>query len=205
MMPTFDPSRCVTFDVEHGHVELSDGEAQLLVPVSALVSAAAGGVAGRDLGRAIGAAALARVAKRIGAGLAKTGTMPPPSNAWEAVRGAPLEVVVDLLGGELAVIGVGNLRVERWGRALVFVLDPCTIGEAGDALLCGALEGALGGVARREVAAAVIDREGAQARVLVGNARAVVAAAEQVRRGAFFTEVVQSLHRASPAGGRGPA
>ena len=110
------------------------------------------------------------------------------------MRGVPLETVVDVLGGELALLGLGSLRVERWGRALLFVLDPCAIDARGNALLAGIFEGALAGLADREVAAVVVDRAGGNARILVGSVAAMARAEALVRRGSFFTEIVTALH-----------
>jgi hypothetical protein len=183
--PAFDPSRSVAFDLERGHVALSDGEAQLLVPVGPLLSFIAGELDARKLGRYLGVS----VSGRVGARFRDRGTAPR-----DAIRGAPLETVVELLGGELALLGVGNLRVERWGRALLFVLDPCPLDQRADAFLCGIFEGVLTSVSAREVAAVVVDRADGNVRILVGGVGAMAKVEALVHRGAFFTDVVTALH-----------
>lgn len=189
----FDPARAVTFDLGRGHVELSDGEPQVLVPVAALAAVLAGEATARTLGQAIGVGAIGRVASR----LAGSG----PRRARDSVREASLESVVELLGGELALVGLGNLRVERWGSALLFVLDPHTLdgnlsSPGSDELMCGVFEGALASVTEKDVHAIVVDREGSQLRVLCGNERAIRRARELVLEGAFFTEIISMLHDA---------
>ncbi|NUP05154.1 MAG: hypothetical protein HOW73_03735 [Polyangiaceae bacterium] len=189
MAAPFDPARSVTFDLNRGHVELADGEAHVLVPVAALAAFAAGESGARALGHAIGVGAIGRVAVHI----AREGD---PRRAIDGIRGASLETVVELLGGELAVVGLGSLRVERWGSALLFVLDPHTLDERCDEMVCGVFEGALASVAGRDVHALVVDREGGggQLRVLVANERAIDRARRLVNVGAFFTEIISMLH-----------
>jgi hypothetical protein len=190
LAPSFDPARSVTFDLEHGHVELADGEAQVLVPADALSALLAGESSARGLGRAIGVAAMERVGMRV-AGAREGGTQ--PGLVRDQIRTASLETIVEMLGGELATVGVGNLRVERWGKALLFVLDPYVLDERADELLCGVFEGALAGVTDRECAALVVDRSGQQVRVLVANDVAILRARKLRDGGAFFTAIASKL------------
>jgi hypothetical protein len=187
--PTFDPSRSVSFDLERGHVEMSDGDPHLLVPASALLAIVAGESDARGLGRHMGVALVGRVAARIAKTTGVTGDA-----VRELMRRISLEAMVELLGGELALLGLGNLRVERWGKAMLFVLDPCALDARGDLIFAGILEGALTSVAQREVAAVVVDRSGQNARALVGNISAMAKAEALVHRGVFFTEIVSALH-----------
>ncbi|MBL8743829.1 MAG: hypothetical protein JNK04_22125 [Myxococcales bacterium] len=115
-------------------------------------------------------------------------------NVRELMRSASLETVVELLGGELATMGLGSLRVERWGQALLFVLDPCTLDERADEMLCGIVEGALESVAARPASAIVIDRAEGSARILVASAGAVERAKEILAKGSSFVEVITALH-----------
>lgn len=181
----------MTFDLEKGQVELADGEPQLMVPASALASMLAGHSGGRTLGRAIGVSAMGRVAMRMARGPSVEGD---GRRAREKIRAAALETIVELLGGELAIVGLGNLRVERWGEALLFVLDPHPLDGRANELVCGVFEGALASVTEREVVALVIDRAENQLRVLVANKKAIARAQRMVAGGAFFTEIVSKLH-----------
>ena len=118
--PPFDASKAVTFDLSRGQIQ-KDDEPRLLVSASALLALcqAAGvdatGVFARAAGDAIGRA-IARRFERTG------------SDA----RDASVETVVEHLSGELAVAGFGTLSAERWGRALVLVVDRGTGGAEGD-------------------------------------------------------------------------
>jgi hypothetical protein len=195
----FDPARAVTFDLGRGQVELADGEPQVMIPADALAAVLSGESTSRALGQAIGVGAIGRVAARLAS---EAGGR----RAKDGVRGASLESVVELLGGELAVVGLGNLRVERWGKALLFVLDPHTLDARCDELVCGVFDGALASVTDKDVNTLVVDREGSQLRVLCANARAAARARELVLEGAFFTEIVSMLHDASPRSSRrGPS
>lgn len=190
LAPSFDPARSVTFDLEQGHVELADGEAQLLLPADALAALLAGESTARGLGRAVGVAAMERVGMRV-AGARDAGT--DTRLVRDRIRSASLDTIVEMLGGELAVVGIGNLRVERWGNALLFVLDPFVLDERADELLCGVFEGALAGVTDRECAALVVDRSGLQVRVLVSNEVAIARARKLRDGGAFFTAIASKL------------
>jgi len=189
LAPFFDPARSVTFDLEQGHVELADGEAQVLIPADALAALASGESAPRGLGRAVGVAAMERVGMRVGGAQQAAGVRP----IYDRIRTASLDVVVEMLGGELALVGIGNLRVERWGKALLFVLDPCVLDQRADELLCGVFEGALAAVTDRDVTALVVDRSGVQARVLVAGEAAIERARGWLAGGAFFTAIASKL------------
>ncbi len=195
--PTFDPAGAISFDLERGRVELRDGEAQLLLPAAAIAGLLSGEGGARALGAAIGVSAIGRAAARISArGASRT------LNARDLLRAAPLEKVVELLGGELSLLGFGSLRVERWGEALLFVIDPCTLDQRADELISGIVEGALESVAERPVTALVVDRSAESVRVLVGNAEAIAKASELCEQRAFFTEIISMLHEGAPEPGR---
>jgi len=114
----FDPTRAVTFDLSSGQVHLQDSLATVIVPASALADlcSAAGDEATARFGRAIGQAMGKRVAGRLGG----------PEASRTEVETSTIEGFVEHLGGEFALTGMGALSLERWGRALVFVLDRAT-------------------------------------------------------------------------------
>ena len=186
----FDPARSVSFDLARGQVELRDGDPQVLVPAAAL-SALFEGEGPRAFGRAVGVGAVGRVAARFAANARTAGR---GLNVRELMRSASLEMVVELLGGELATMGLGSLRVERWGQALLFVLDPCTLDERADKMLCGLVEGALESVAARPASAIVVDRADSSTRILVASATAVARAKQILAKGSSFVEVITELH-----------
>lgn len=190
----FDPARSVSFDLARGQVELRDGDPQLLVPAAALSALFGGEGDPRGFGRAVGVGAVGRVAARFAASARPGLGVGRGPNVRELMRAASLETIVELLGGELATMGLGSLRVERWGQALLFVLDPCTLDERADEMLCGLVEGALESVAARPASAIVIDRADSSARILVASADAVSRAKLILARGSSFVEVITALH-----------
>src|SRR5262249_41242078 len=106
---------------------------------------------GKALGRAMGL----RVAKRL-APLAEADDGVQGSGA----RAASLETMADHLGAELSLAGLGSLGLERWGRALVVVIDFCPLEGAGDRLLESALSEAVGPAPGRVVFRLLAPRAG---------------------------------------------
>ena len=106
----FDPARAVELDLRQGAIRLSDHAPRALVPMSSLLALlhSAGLDAARAFGHRLGEAATARIASRLGS----------PG----AIAGASAEAVVTELGAELALLGLGSLSLERWGRAAVFAV-----------------------------------------------------------------------------------
>jgi hypothetical protein len=178
----FDPSKAVTFDLSHGLVHLEGAPSRLLVPAEALraLTEAAGSGATAAFGRAIGEAMGRRAASRLGAG--------------QGVDAAPVESVVEHLGGELALAGLGSLGLERWGRALVLVVDQSPLGAGGDGLLGAALAGALEAAAGREVRTLLLGRDGVRARFLVGGRAGVARVEAWLEAGVPWGEALVRLH-----------
>lgn len=176
--PLFDPSHAVTFDLAHGLVHLEDAPSRVLVPADALAALAA--VASPDA-RAAFASALgkplgARAARRLG-----------------DTRGATVEQVVDHLGGELALAGLGSLSLERWGRALLIVVDHCPLPSAED-VLSGVLAAALGAATGRDVRCVRLMRDATRARFLVASAASEQKARALLGEGTTWGDVLVKLH-----------
>lgn len=174
----FDPSKSVTFDLAHGLVHLEGAPARLLVPADALaaLAAAAGPEAAAAFGRALGEAMGRRVAARLAAGE------------------AAVDVVVEHLGGELALVGLGSLGLERWGKALVLVVDQSPLGAGGDRLLEAALAAAVEAAAGRHVHAVLLGREGVRARFLLGGEAGMVKVRTWLAEGASWGDALVRLH-----------
>ena len=196
--PSFDPTSAVRFDLDRGQIVLSDDEPQLLVPASVLVSLATGAMAARDVGRVLGGTLLARISARLERSAA--GAL-GESDTLSRFRDASLETVVEWLGCELALTGLGSLAVERWGRALVLVLEPCAIDARADELLEGLVEAALGNLCDADLGAIVVDRSENHARVLVVHAALRERVAEMREAGAGLVDIVQALHGAGSKNG----
>src|SRR5579859_5439759 len=105
--PPFDASKAVTFDLARGQIQKED-EPRVLISANALIQLcqAAGGDATAAFARGAGEAIGDAIAKRF-------------ERAGGDANGAPIDVIVDHLAGEIALAGFGSLTVERWGRALV--------------------------------------------------------------------------------------
>jgi hypothetical protein len=181
----FDPSKSVTFDLSHGLVHLDGAPLRLVVPANALgeLCAAAGTEATARFGRAMGETLGQRAAPRLDSG----------------VRTASVEAVLEHLGGELSLAGLGSLGLERWGRALVLVIDHSPIEGAGDSLLEAVLAAALEAMSGQSVRAMLLGREGGRARFLVAGG----AGAEKVRAwladGLSWGEALVRLHEGTRA------
>ena len=157
--PPFDPTGAVTFDLASGQVHLGgDAPLRVLVPADALaaLSVAAGAQATAALGEALGAPMGKRVARRLSAG-------------GGDARRSTIEAVVEHLGGELALAGLGTLGAERWGRALVLVVDQSPFGAAGDVLTAAVLQAALAAAGGQSVTCVPLSRDSARARHLVAS------------------------------------
>jgi hypothetical protein len=176
-VPSFDPSHAVRFDLPHGSVRAGGdgGERVLLVPTSALddLVLSAPQEAVEALGRALGAAIGRRAAAR----------MDPTS--------VPIDAFVTQLAGEAAIAGVGALSIERWGRALVVVVEDSPLsGTLLAPLVAAAVEAASG----KHVACALLSRDERTARVLLGSERGIARAREWIASGVPWGEALVKLH-----------
>ena len=179
MATRFNPSGSVSFDLVRGRVDC--GGEHVLVAADALVDLcrAAGDEAVSDFGRRLGTAVGRRIAERLGDGTAS----------------ATMEEVLDHLGGELALAGLGSLGLERWGRALVLTVDGSPFGQQLDRLLAAVLEGALQRAFGRDCRAAKLMRDDRQVRFLITNASSAEKVAEWVGSGQSYGDVLARFHR----------
>lgn len=187
--PPFDPSSAVTFDLTHGQVHLEDAPRRVLVPADALANlcAKAGDEALRDLGRAMGEPMGRRLSRRLG-----------------ETSGATIQAVLEHLGGELSLLGLGSLGLERWGRALVLVVDQSPLGEGADPLLASILEAALSAATGREPRCVVLERDGGRVRLLVVSEGTSAKVRSWLGSGTSWGDVLVRLHEAAD-GPRGEA
>jgi hypothetical protein len=185
----FDPSKAVTFDLTHGLVHLEGAPSRLLVPADALLALAraAGPEAAAAFGRSLGESMGRRAAARF---------------EGDGLVAAPADVVLDHLGGELALAGLGSLGLERWGRALVLVIDRTPLDAGGDALLEGMLAAAIEAASGRRAHVIALGREGGRTRFLVGGEAAAAKVRAWLSEGLSWGEALMRLH-APP--GRGDA
>jgi hypothetical protein len=186
--PRFDPSDAVTFDLAHGLVHLEGAPARVLVPAEALVAlcAATDEATVSAFGRAIGQAMGRRAAGRL--------------SHDGGIQRKPPEVVVDHLGGELALAGLGCLGIERWGNALVMVVDHCPLEAAGDRLVSAVLGAALVAATGSEAHTVLLGREGTRARFLLSGSKGVERVRAFLAEGRSWPEALVELHSSAARG-----
>jgi len=188
----------VDFDLSRGRVDRrASAEAKgaadeqvVLIPVSSLAALekAAGHEVTKQFARSIGVSFGRRVAARLGSA--------------DGVAGASLETFVSTLASEIAVSGWGALSLERWGRAMVLVVEHAPSLPAG--LFAALLEGAVEAAAAREVHGVALAGErtdGAAPRVLIASAKSAERARRWLVEGASEADVLKRLHEESKTGG----
>jgi hypothetical protein len=174
---SFDPTHAVRFDLPRGSVRTrGDDDRVLLVPTAALddlvlsASPEAVDTLGLALGSAIGRRAAVRMVDPLG---------------------ASTEQFVAQLAGEAAIAGVGVLSVERWGRALVVLIeDSPLVGTLLGPIVASAIEAASG----RRVWCTLLSRDEHVARILVASERAASRTREWIGSGMGWHEAVGKLH-----------
>lgn len=198
---SFDPQKksqmAVTFDLPNGQVRLGapddsrapgevDTARSVIVPADALaaIATAAGDAAASELGRAIGRTLGARVRARLG----------------DAVRDGSVEAVLTELAAELALVGLGTLAIERWGRALVIRQSGAPFEGSGpcDALLVSAIEAMVCAASGREVRALRLASDGEGSgrvlRVLLASAGAIDRVSAWLAEGVTWGDAITRLH-----------
>lgn len=197
----YRPDQDVTFDLAHGLVHLEGAPARVLVPADALgaLLAAAGTGAVEVFGREVGRAMGARVVSRLAAGVG------PGGDAQAAVRATSVEGMVDHLGAELSLAGLGSLGIERWGHALVIVVDHCPLGARGDGLLEAVISEAVFALSGRRVHAVLLARDGVRTRLLLANGAAADRVRAWLQAGSSWGEALTRLHAPPPADGPQPS
>jgi len=152
MSQSFDPNHAVRFEIGRGRVSMDGTEPRVLVPADALraLCQSAGTEGAKDFGRTLGSEMGRRVASRLG-------------------DNSSVPDMVEHLGGDLALAGLGSLGVEIWGRAVVFTVTDSPLGSSGDSLLAWVMEGALQRALARDAAVVPIERADGKVRLLVVN------------------------------------
>ncbi|HWA73148.1 MAG TPA: hypothetical protein VG937_12455 [Polyangiaceae bacterium] len=178
--PRFDPSYSVEFDLGRGQIAVRGSSERVLIPADALAALCEGcdPEVRRDFARRVGTEAGRRAAERLG----------DPSRA-------EIETVVEQLGGDLALMGLGSLGLERWGRALVLSVSGSPFGAAGDELLAGVLEGALQRAFGRDVGAVRLVRDDARTRFLISSRAGSERVRDWLNSGTPWSEALTRLDR----------
>jgi hypothetical protein len=175
---------------------------RVLVPADALAAlcTAAGEEPTIAFGRSLGDAAGRRIANRLDGGVETPSSTraanggEAPARVPRAASGCSIEAVLEQLSGEMALAGLGITSMERWGRALVLLVDGSPLGAAGDRLLRAVLEGAVSAMTGSHVSAIVLGRAGERVRVLVTGPEGAGKARTWLNDGASWVEVLARLH-----------
>jgi hypothetical protein len=108
-----------------------------------------------------------------------------------------VEGFVEHLGGNLALLGLGSFSVERWGKALVFVVQESPFGASGDVLLGAVLEGALQRCMGRDACAVLLGRDADHVRFLVTGGPGAAKIRAWMADGKTWGEALARLHEGS--------
>lgn len=152
--PPFDATHAIQFDLGRGNVHSGEEqECVLLVPAGALarLAAAAPTEASDALGSAFGDAIGRRARARL-----------------KDAANDSVEAVVTQLAGEAALVGIGSVSLERWGRAVVVLIEGSPLTSD---LLVPLVRSALEAMFGRKVWCALLSNESQVARVLVTSER----------------------------------
>jgi hypothetical protein len=176
--PPFDPTAAVRFDLARGQIALPDSGQRVLIPADALLTLcdAVEPEARKDFARRLGTEAGRRAAERL-----------------SGSQSASAEAVVEHLGGDLALMGLGSLELERWGAALVLAVIGSPFGAAGDDLLAAALEGAIQRAFGRDVGVAKLARDDGRVRFLVTSRAGATRVQSTLESGRPWGDVLSEL------------
>ncbi len=198
----FDPSKTVTFELALGRVHHQDGapSACLIVPADALFALvrAAGVDAGHAFARALGASIGARIVERLGSAPSDDPSKARPSRS-DQLRASSVEAVVEHLAGELAVGGFGALTLERWGRAVVLVVDGSPFGLEGDPLVEAILGGAAEAAFGPRATVTLLEGGPSRARFFLGGRAGIDKVRRWLAAGVPWGEALVRLHAPSEA------
>lgn len=175
--PRFDPTQSVEFNFDRGTVKLGGETERVVVPADTLVLLLkeADSDTRREFALRLGTEAGRRAAERLSEA---------PST----------ETVVEHLGAELALMGMGSLGAEHWGRALVITVKNSPFRGAGDELLAGLVEGALQRAFGRAATVIPIHRDDALVRLLVVSTRAGSRVRDWLGAGVSWSDVLARLN-----------
>jgi len=182
MNAPFNPANAFRFDLGRGQITTPGAGPRLLLPVDAVghLLANLGEEVRRDFGHSLGTELGRRAAERLG-----------------NVQQASPNDVVDHLGGEWALMGLGALGIELWGKGLVFTVTGSPFGSAGDDFIAAALQGAVGRAMGRHAVVVPIHRDADQVRLLAASVKASERARDLLAQGRGYGEILEDLNRSA--------
>ncbi len=177
MTPRFDPTRALVFDLARGQFRDAESTLRLNLPAHVLFSfcEGLGAEPTQGLARALGTELGRRTLAQMGKG---------PDTA-------SVEEWTEHLGGQLALLGLGELSVEQWGKALVIAVQGAPPGS--DALLGPLLGAALQRALSRDVDIVTFG-DSQRLSLLVASSAGAERARTMKKQGAGLGQVVEALH-----------
>src|SRR5579863_9437366 len=176
-------SHPVRFDLTTGQVNAGGDDRVVMIPLAAL----------DELAQTAGVAAASRFARSVGMGIGRRLARRLDGGAL----GASLEAFVSGLALEVAVSGWGALSIERWGKAMVIVVEHAPAKEP--SIVAALVEGSIAVAAGREVHGVAL-AGASPARVLVTGRDAAERARRWTTEGVVAAEVIARLHQGGPSG-----
>ena len=113
----------------------------------------------------------------------------------DVARKAKFEEVITQIAGEFALLGLGSVSAERWGRSLVMVVDQSPLGDDGDGLVGEVLQAAFKSLVDRPVRMVKLHREGVRVRYLACSGAVVQTVSDKIAAGESWGSVLASLHK----------
>jgi hypothetical protein len=174
----FDPSGAVTFDLSVGRVSLAHASARVLAPADGLTQLceAAGEDATRTFGRAIGTSMGERVARRV---------------TESGIASMTIEAYLEHVRGEFAIAGLGVVSIERWGSALLFVVEHANVPPH---LVASVLDGVLEASTGRKTMCVELMESEERSRFLVTGQDTAKRVSAWLDEGVSWGEVMVKLH-----------
>jgi hypothetical protein len=172
----FDPAGYFAFDLAHGAVHTRHGDRVLMLSSDVISPLVATAARHGDL------TAVRSLGKRMGEHAARS--------LGGDVAGQSPEDVLQHAAGTLALLGWGTLSMERWGRALVLVLEGAPQLDADSLGLAALLGGLLTSLGGRDVACVPIGRS---ARFVVVHPQVAETVWSWAKEGVSLPEIVGRL------------
>lgn len=174
-----DLTYAVRFDLPRGSVHGAGEERAVLLPASIFADLifAAGPEVAVSIALQMGESMGKRVALRLG--------------GRDAVRQATLEEMVTALAAEVSLAGLGALSLERWGKAMLFVLHNAPSIE--NKFLTALFEGALASSTGSAAHCGVVSSDAAGMRILVASANGLGRVREWIAQGSGWAEAIARL------------
>ncbi len=181
--PGFNPSDAVSFDLRRGRVQITGGTGHVLLPADAILALLreTQPEIARDLGRNIGTELGQRVATHF-------------QRHEGSLNLASAMTVVEFLGGELALQGLGSLSVEQWGSALLFIVDDSPFGPDGSEFVAVVLEAALQRAFGREVALVGLGYDAERTRYVAVSPTTAVAVKTLLEKDVGWGDIITKLN-----------